>query len=72
LVPVAFAQKPKVVDAPGWIAAFQESALAVTVCPDWLLVALQKDVIVDWFRLMTVCHDVVAVLPVLLIVTLAQ
>jgi hypothetical protein len=47
VLPVALAQKPKEVDAPGWIAAFQEREPAVTVWPDWLFEALQKEVIVD-------------------------
>jgi hypothetical protein len=72
LEPVAFAQKPNVVDEFGAMTAFQESDVAVTSVPDWLLAALQSEVIDDWFRLMTACQLVVAVEPVFETVTFAQ
>jgi hypothetical protein len=38
-VPVEFALKPQVVDPPGESALSYETGLAVTVEPDWLMVA---------------------------------
>jgi hypothetical protein len=66
------AQKPNAVEAPGAITAFQASGVAVRSVPDCVLAALQNEVTVDWFKLMTARQPIVAVEPVFVIVTFAQ
>jgi hypothetical protein len=68
----AFAQKPKSVAPPGWMAAFQLSGVTVSWSPEVAYCALQLLVSVDWFKLMATLQDVVAVVPEFETRTLAQ